>query len=172
MKIGKDTLNAARRLFRLCMDGNTVAEDRVRLIARKIAERKPRNYVALLTAFSRMVEYAVKSRTTQTSLVAQQVRIRQWAEQIRNCQNRPKGMDVETWCTQNNLTKANYYYRLRCVRQICLDQMQDTETTAFVELPAPAPDPKKIDTPKESGTCISAGTLPCRYGKADQTRGV
>ena len=43
---------------------------------------------------------------TQTSLVAQQVRIRQWAEQIRNCQNRPKGMDVETWCTQNNLTKA------------------------------------------------------------------
>ena len=83
---------------------------------------------------------------TQTSLVAQQVRIRQWAEQIRNCQNRPKGMDVETWCTQNNLTKANYYYRLRRVRQICL--------------PAPAPDPKKTDTPKESGTCISAGTLP------------
>lgn len=63
MKIGKDTQNAARRLFRLCLDGNTVAEDRVRLIARKIAERKPRNYEALLAAFSRMVEYAVKSRT-------------------------------------------------------------------------------------------------------------
>ena len=30
---------------------------------------------------------------TQTSLVAQQVRIRQWAEQIRNCQNRPKGVN-------------------------------------------------------------------------------
>lgn len=63
MKIGKDTQNAARRLFRLCLDGNTVAEDRVRLIAWKIAERKPRNYEALLAAFSRMVEYAVKSRT-------------------------------------------------------------------------------------------------------------
>lgn len=63
MKIRKDTQNAARRLFRLCLDGNTVAEDRVRLIARKIAERKPRNYEALLAAFSRMVEYAVKSRT-------------------------------------------------------------------------------------------------------------
>ena len=57
---------------------------------------------------------------TQTSLVAQQVRIRQWAEQIRNCQNRPKGMDVETWCTQNNLTKANYYYPLKRVRQMYL----------------------------------------------------
>ena len=58
MKIGKDTQNAARRLFRLCM-----VEDRVRLVARKIVEREPRNYEALLTAFSRMVEYAVKSRT-------------------------------------------------------------------------------------------------------------
>ena len=63
MKIGKDTQNAARRLFRLCMDGNSVVEDRVRLVARKIVEREPRNYEALLTAFSRMVEYAVKSRT-------------------------------------------------------------------------------------------------------------
>ena len=95
---------------------------------------------------------------TQTSLVAQQVRIRQWTEQIRNCQNRPKGMDVETWCAQNNLTKANYYYRLRRVRQICLDQMQDTEAPAFVELPAPVQ--KEMDVPKESGTYISAGTLP------------
>lgn len=63
MKIGKDTQNAARRLFRLCMDGNTVVEDRVLRIAREIAQRKPRNYAALLTAFSHLVEYAVKSRT-------------------------------------------------------------------------------------------------------------
>lgn len=42
---------------------------------------------------------------TQTSLVAQQVRIRQWAEQIRNCQNRPKGMDVETWVPKIILQK-------------------------------------------------------------------
>ena len=29
----------------------------------------------------------------QTSLVAQQVRLMHWAEQIRECQNRPEGMD-------------------------------------------------------------------------------
>ena len=73
---------------------------------------------------------------TQTSLVAQQVRLRQWAEQIRECQNRPEGMDVQTWCTQNNITKANYYYRLRRVREACLGQFQHTATT-FVELPVP-----------------------------------
>ena len=58
---------------------------------------------------------------TQTSLIAQQVRIRQWAEQIHACQNRPAGMDVDTWCVQNNLTKSNYYCRLRRVRKACLD---------------------------------------------------
>ena len=48
----------------------------------------------------------------QTSLVAQQVRLMHWAEQIRECQNRLEGMDVSTWCEQNNITKANYYYPL------------------------------------------------------------
>ena len=74
---------------------------------------------------------------TQTSLMAQQVRIQQWAEQIRECQNRPKGMDVETWCTQNNLTKANYYYRLRRVREVCLEQIPTSKTPTFIELPVP-----------------------------------
>ena len=74
---------------------------------------------------------------TQTSLMAQQIRIQQWAEQIRECQNRPKGMDVETWCAQNNLTKANYYYRLRRVREVCLEQIQASEMPTFVELPIP-----------------------------------
>ena len=74
---------------------------------------------------------------TQTSLIAQQVRIQQWAEQIRDCQNRPAGMDVETWCAQNNLTKSNYYYRLRRVRKACLDQIPAAESPAFIELPAP-----------------------------------
>ena len=75
--------------------------------------------------------------TTQTSLVAEQVRLQQWAEQVRDCKNRPKGMDVETWCAQNNISKANYYYRLRRVRKACLDQMQ-TEQSNFVELPIPS----------------------------------
>ena len=84
--------------------------------------------------------------TTQTSIVAQQVRLRQWAEQIQSCRNRPEGMDVETWCSQNNITKANYYYRLRRVREACLEQIP--ETPAFVEIPMadhiPAKSPEKL----------------------------
>ena len=74
----------------------------------------------------------------ETSLIAQQVRLRQWAEQIRDCKNRPEGMDVATWCEQHNITKANYYYRLKRVRQMCLEQMTDSVKPAFVELHKPS----------------------------------
>lgn len=72
---------------------------------------------------------------SQTSLVAKQCRLQSWAMQIKDCQNRPADMTVGEWCLQNNITKANYYYRLKCVRQACLDSMESTP--AFVELPVP-----------------------------------
>ena len=58
----------------------------------------------------------------QTSLVAQQVRLMHWAEQIRECQNRPEGMGVST-------------NPLKRVRQMYLDQLPEAEKPAFVELP-------------------------------------
>jgi len=96
--------------------------------------------------------------TTQASLVAQQVRLQQWAEQIRDCQSRPKGMDVETWCAQNNLTKANYYYRLRRVREVCLDQVQSTSPT-FFEMPT-TPDGKMLGTIHKTVTENSTNPVP------------
>lgn len=72
---------------------------------------------------------------SQTSLVAKQCRIQSWAMQIKDCQNRPEDMTVDEWCLQNNITKANYYYRLKCVRQACLDSMESNPS--FIELPTP-----------------------------------
>ncbi len=74
---------------------------------------------------------------SKESRVAAQVRLRQWASEIQECQNRPKDMTVEEWCLQHNITKANYYWRLKRVRQAVLEQMEVPETS-FVELPAPA----------------------------------
>lgn len=55
--------------------------------------------------------------SSQTSLVAEQVRLRQWAAQVQECQSRPADMKVETWCGEHGITKANYYYRLRRVKK-------------------------------------------------------
>lgn len=73
---------------------------------------------------------------TQTSLVAEKVRIQQWAEQIKDCQQRPKGMKIETWCELNGITKGNYYYRLRRIRETCLSYANHDDHN-FVELKAP-----------------------------------
>ena len=67
--------------------------------------------------------------SSETSMVAAQYRLQEWAAQIRECQGRPAGMSVASWCACHGITKANYYYRLRRVREACLEAIQ-------VEIPA------------------------------------
>ncbi len=59
--------------------------------------------------------------SSEATIVATQFRLQEWAAQIRECQNRPAGMSVAGWCTCNGITKASYYYRLRRVREACLE---------------------------------------------------
>ena len=51
--------------------------------------------------------------SSETSMVAAGFRLQEWAAQIRECQSRPAGMSVASWCANNGISKANYYYRLR-----------------------------------------------------------
>ena len=62
--------------------------------------------------------------SSETSMVAADFRLQEWAAQIRECQSRPAGMSVVDWCAIHGITKANYYYRLRRVREICLETIQ------------------------------------------------
>ena len=71
-----------------------------------------------------------------TSLVAQQTRLSEWADQIRDCQTRPQGMKIDEWCQLHNITKASYYWRLRKVREAYLETAGQTQT--FVEVPSSA----------------------------------
>ena len=73
--------------------------------------------------------------SSETSMVAANFRLQEWAAQIRECQSRPAGMSVASWCANNGITKANYYYRLKRVRKACLEVYNPEP--AFVELPQP-----------------------------------
>ncbi len=70
-------------------------------------------------------------------------------EQIHDCQSRPKGMSVDEWCRHHDITKANYYYRLRKVREACLAVVERTSVPAFVELTEPVHEPVSV-TPEVS----------------------
>ena len=62
--------------------------------------------------------------SSETSMVAADFRLQEWAAQIRECQSRPASMSVVDWCACHGITKANYYYRLRRVREACLETIQ------------------------------------------------
>ena len=72
--------------------------------------------------------------SSQTSLVAEQVRLQQWAAQIQDCKNRPADMKVETWCSEHGITKANYYYRLKRVRKASSTVTPETSNENFRSL--------------------------------------
>ncbi len=61
---------------------------------------------------------------SETTMMAEQCRLQEWAAQIRDCQKRPAGMSVVSWCASHGITKANYHYRLRRVREACLETIQ------------------------------------------------
>lgn len=72
-----------------------------------------------------------------TTTVARQYRLQEWATQIRECQRRPQNLTVKDWCVQHQITVANYYYRLRQVREACLEGMiSDVESQSVVAVPA------------------------------------
>lgn len=76
----------------------------------------------------------MKSKESQ---VAVQARLNQWTLQVQDCLNRPKNMAVDEQCEQHNIKKVNYYWRLKRVRQVCLEQVEASSEN-FIELPAPA----------------------------------
>ena len=94
---------------------------------------------------------------SRESMVAKQVRLKQWAKQVQSCNNRPTGMTVDEWCAQNNITKANYYWRMKQVRIACLDAVEQSGCD-FVELPVPVKTTNELSV-INPGTAIDR--IPC-----------
>ena len=74
--------------------------------------------------------------SSQTSLIARNVRIQEWADMIHECNNRPDDMTVTQWCSEHGISKCNYYYRLAAVRKACLDKLPPEVKQAVVPVPA------------------------------------
>ena len=51
--------------------------------------------------------------------VKQEVRHREWAEQVRECQS--SGLSIREWCKQNGVNVYTYYRRLRTLREEVLE---------------------------------------------------
>ena len=87
--------------------------------------------------------------SSETSLVASQFRLQNWAAMVSECQKRPQGMTVKAWCADHGITKADYYYRLGCVRKAFLDR-NGASFEPFVEVTIPPVASENIPEKKET----------------------
>jgi F-type H+-transporting ATPase subunit delta len=63
MKIDKNSARTARALFRACVDSRgRLLDERIRAVVAKLAKLKPRGYLAILSAFERLVRLEVQKR--------------------------------------------------------------------------------------------------------------
>ena len=61
------------------------------------------------------------SINSQTSKIAQNIRLQECAHMIQVCKSRPAGMTIGEWCALHNITKCDYYYRMRAVRKAYIE---------------------------------------------------
>lgn len=60
-----------------------------------------------------------------TTAVVADYRLQQWAQLVKECQNRPSDMTEEQWCDTRGISKSNYYYRLHRIRKACLEHIPE-----------------------------------------------
>jgi len=65
MKISKEARRTSRQLFRVCMVDGKLDESRVRTVVSGIASSKPRGYIGMLDAFSRLIANEVDRQRAQ-----------------------------------------------------------------------------------------------------------
>lgn len=86
----------------------------------------------------------------KVSKIKNQFRAQQWAQIIREC--RESGQTVTSWCASHGVGKKAYYYWLRKLRLVALEQSENlpcpadnhTSATTFkrLEVLSPVPDTK------------------------------
>jgi F-type H+-transporting ATPase subunit delta len=71
MKINKEAARAARQLFRACVDASGLLHgSRAKNAVKLLAQKKPRHYLATLSAFKRLIRLEVGKRTATIESVA------------------------------------------------------------------------------------------------------
>jgi F-type H+-transporting ATPase subunit delta len=65
MKITKLARREAKELFRSCVVGGLLEENRVRQAVQQVLQIKPRGYLAILTHFLRLVKLDIERRTAR-----------------------------------------------------------------------------------------------------------
>ena len=67
--------------------------------------------------------------------ITHEMRLNNWRHVVEECNNRPQGVTVKQWCSDNGINVKVYYYWLRRVRQAAYDQMKSEQTGELAVVP-------------------------------------
>lgn len=84
---------------------------------------------------------------SHTSLVAQQTRLSEWAELVRDCQNRPQGMKINEWCQLHDITKDDT--NQLSFREVDGSIVFFNEAEAVCDLSVSEPEDLELKSPKQ-----------------------
>jgi F-type H+-transporting ATPase subunit delta len=94
MKIDKNSARTARALFRACVDSHgRLLDERIRAVVAKLAKLKPRGYLAILSAFERLVRLEVQKR--QATIESAATLSPELSKQVRADLTKKYGEDVD-----------------------------------------------------------------------------
>jgi F-type H+-transporting ATPase subunit delta len=65
MKVSKQARREAKQLFRSCFANGLLDEQRVRQLVQSVIQTKPRDYIAILSHFTRLVKLDLDRRTAK-----------------------------------------------------------------------------------------------------------
>jgi len=94
MKITKQARREAKELFRSCVVGGLLEENRVRQAVQQVLQLKPRGYLAILTHFLRLVKLDIARRTARVESAAPLASDLQTQIQTSLARSYGKGLDI------------------------------------------------------------------------------
>jgi F-type H+-transporting ATPase subunit delta len=94
MKITKQSRREAKELFRSCVVGGLLDENRVRQAVQQVLQTKPRGYLAILTHFLRLIKLDIERRTARVESAAPLASDLQTQIQTSLARSYGKGLDI------------------------------------------------------------------------------
>lgn len=88
------------------------------------------------------------------SEVKQEYQLQQWSGMLRERQ--ASGLSVKDWCLEQGISEHSYYYRLRRLRQMAYNALEQAQPIQLAEVPL-APKPEEAHAKLRLTT--KAGTL-------------
>jgi F-type H+-transporting ATPase subunit delta len=94
MKITKQARRGAKELFRSCVVGGLLEENRVRQAVQQVLQTKPRGFLAILTHFLRLIKLDIERRTARVESAVPLASDLQTQIQTSLARSYGKGLDI------------------------------------------------------------------------------